>query len=327
MPGRQETPVPLPTLAELEAAEQVIRPVMAPTSTIAWPLLSQRAGAQVWVKHENHTPIGAFKIRGGLVYVQRLLRARPEVRGLIAATRGNHGQSIALAARQAGLRAVIVVPAGNSLSKNAAMRALGAELREEGADFQESLEYAMVCAEREGLHLVPSFASELVAGVGTVGLELLRAVPLDSVYVPIGMGSGVCGMIAARDALTLDTEVIGVVAAGAPAYANSYAARRPVPFPSANTLADGMACRTPDPVALEHMLSGVARMVTVEDYEIRAAMRHFFTDTHNLAEGAGAAGLAALLKERERMAGRRVGLVLTGGNVDCELYSSVLAAS
>ena len=319
--------MPLPTLAELEAAAEIIRPVMAPTPVISWPLLSRRAGTEVWVKHENHTPIGAFKIRGGLVYVDRLLRARPEPRGLIAATRGNHGQSVALAARRAGLRAVIVVPTGNSLSKNAAMRALGAELREEGADFQAALEQAVVCAEREGLHMVPSFASDLVAGVGTVGLEFLRAVALDSVYVPIGMGSGVCGMIAARDALRVSTEVIGVVAAGAPAYANSYAARRPLPFPSASTLADGMACRTPDPVALDHMLRGVARVVTVEEAEIRAAMRHFFTDTHNLAEGAGAAGLAALLKERERMAGRRIGLILTGGNVDRELYSSVLAES
>jgi threonine dehydratase len=317
--------VPLPSLAELEAAADTVRPVMAPTPAICWPLLSQRAGTEVWVKHENHAPIGAFKIRGGLVYVDRLLRARPRLAGLIAATRGNHGQSIALAARRAGLRAVIVVPTGNSASKNAAMRALGAELREEGADFQAALEHAMTCAEREQLHMVPSYAPDLVAGAGTLGLEFLRAVSLDSVYVPIGMGTGVCGMMAARDALKLGTEVIGVVAAGAPAYANSYAARRPVPFPSAHTLADGMACRTPDPVALEHMLAGLARVVTVEEPEIRAAMRHFFTDTHNLAEGAGAAGLAALLKERGLMSGRRVGLVLTGGNVDRELFSSVLA--
>jgi threonine dehydratase len=317
--------VPLPTLAELEAAAEIVRPVLSETPAICWPLLSQRAGTEVWVKHENHMPIGAFKIRGGLVYVDRLLRARPHQRGLIAATRGNHGQSVALAARRAGIRAVIVVPKGNSVSKNAAMRALGAELREEGADFQASLEHAMVCAEREELHLVPSYAPDLVAGVGTAGLEFLRAVSVDAVYVPIGMGSGVCGMVAARDALKLSTEVIGVVAAGAPAYANSFAARRPVPHPSASTLADGMACRTPDPVALEHMLAGVARIVTVEEAEIRAAMRYFFTDTHNLAEGAGAAGLAALLKERGRMSGRRVGLVLTGGNVDRELYSRVLA--
>jgi len=298
---------------------------MAPTPAIRWPLLCERVGAEVWVKHENHTPVGAFKIRGGLVYVQRLMQAQPKLRGLIAATRGNHGQSVALAARRAGLRAVVVVPIGNSPSKNAAMRALGAELTEHGADYQAAYEHAVAYAERERLHMVPSFAPDLVAGVGTVGLEFLRAAPLDSVYVPVGMGSGVCGMLAARDALKLGTEVVGVVAAGAPAYANSFEARRPLPFPSANTLADGLACRTPDAVALDYMLGGVARVVTVEEAEIRAAMRHFFTDTHNLAEGAGAAGLAALLKERGRMSGRRVGLVLTGGNVDRELYSSVLA--
>src|SRR5580658_7468940 len=256
---------------------------MPPTPQYCWPLLSARAGAEVWVKHENHTPVGAFKLRGGLVYMEELLQREAQVTGVIAATRGNHGQSVAFAASRAGLRSVIVVPHGNSREKNAAMRALGAELIEHGHDFQEALEYAAGLAAREGLHFVPSFHDALVRGVASCAIELFDAVPaLDAVYVPIGMGSGICGTIAARDALGLSTEIVGVVAASAPAYALSFAAGCAVSAEVAPTLADGMACRVPDPSALEAMQAGVARLVTVEESEIRSAMRHLFTDTHNL---------------------------------------------
>jgi threonine dehydratase len=316
----------LPDLASLEAAARRVHQVIAPTPQICWPLLSARIGAEVWIKHENHTPVGAFKIRGGIIYMEEVARSEPEIRGVIAATRGNHGQSVAFAAARTGLRAVIVVPHGNSREKNAAMRALGGDLIEYGRDFQEAHEHATGLAESECLHMVRSFAPPLVTGVGTYALELFRAVSgLDAVYVPIGMGSGICGTIAARDALGLHTEVIGVVAAGAPAYALSFAAGRPIATDTADTIADGIACRVPDPEALEVIRRGAARIVTVTDDEIRSAMRDLFTDTHNVAEGAGAAALAALLQERERIRGRRVAIILSGGNVDRELFASVLA--
>ena len=296
---------------------------MPPTPQIRWPLLCARAGAEVWVKHENHTPAGAFKVRGGIVYIDQLRRREPEVTGVAAATRGNHGQSVAFAATRAGLRAVIVVPHGNSPEKNAAMRAFGAELIEHGADFQEAYEYLATLAEAEHLHLVRSFDPALVAGVGTYALELFRAVPsLETVYVPIGMGSGICGTIAARNALGLKTEIVGVVASGAPAYALSFNARHVVTA-GADTMADGLACRVPDPEALEIMLDGASRIVTVDDAEIQAAMRHLFSDTHSAAEGAGAAALAALLKERT---GRRAAVILSGANVDSDVFARVLGA-
>lgn len=315
----------LPNLKMLErAAEQVYR-VMPPTPQICWPLLCARAGAQVWVKHENHSPVGAFKLRGGLVYMEELRRCEPQTGGVIGATRGNHGQSIAFAAARAGLRAVILVPHGNSREKNAAMRALGAELVEHGSDFQEAYEEAIRRAAAEHLHFVRSFHPALVAGVGTYALEFFRGTPeLHAVYVPIGMGSGICGTIAARNALGLKTEVIGVVAAGAPAYALSWAAGRPITTDRADTIADGMACRVPDPEAVEIIQEGAARVVTVSDEEIQSAMRHLFSDTHNLAEGAGAAALAALLQERGALQGRRVGVILSGGNVDREVFARVL---
>jgi len=316
----------LPQLEELRAAAEIVHRTLAPTPAIRWPLLCERAGADVWIKHENHSPVGAFKLRGGLVYMDHLRREHPEVTGVIAATRRNHGQSVALAATRAGLRAVIVVPRGNSREKNAAMRALGAELLERGDDFQESYEEAVRIAKAESLHMVPSFGHALIAGVGTYALELFDAVAnVDAVYVPIGMGSGICGTIAARDALGLKTEVIGVVAAGAPAYALSFAAGKPVPTPTAQTIADGMACRTPDPDAVAIIHRGASRIVTVNDSEIRSAVRRLFSDTHNTAEGAGAAPLAALLQERDRMRGRRVALILSGGNVDRDVFAQILA--
>jgi threonine dehydratase len=316
----------LPRIGELEAAAAIVHRAIPPTPQIRWPLLCERTGAEVWIKHENHNPAGAFKIRGGLVYMEQLRRTEPNVTGVIAATRGNHGQSVAFAAVRAGLRAVIVVPHGNSREKNRAMRALGAELVEHGDDFQEAYEYAVGVAEAQSLHLVRSFDGALIAGVASYALELFEAVSgLDAMYVPIGMGSGICAAIAARDALGLKTEMIGVVAAGAPAYALSFAAGRPIATSAAETMADGLACRTPDPEAVRIILAGAARVVTVDDGEIRAAMRHLFTDTHNVAEGAGAAPLAALLREHARMEGRRVALVLSGGNVDREVFAGALA--
>ena len=318
----------LPSLGAIEAATHLVRGLLAPTPQIRWPLLCSRVGAEVWVKHENHTPIGAFKVRGGLVYMDELKRRHPEATGVITATRGNHGQSIAFAAKRAGLRAVIVIPYGNSPGKNAAMRALGGELVEYGADFQEAYEHAAVLAEAQGLHMVRSFHPALVSGVASYALEMFReAGELDAVYVPIGQGSGICGTMAVRDALGLRTDVVGVVAEQAPAYARSWATGETVSAPVGETIADGMACRVPDPDALEAIRRGAARVVTVSEDEIRTAMRHLFSDTHNAAEGAGAAALAALLQEREPMQGRRVAVVLSGGNVDTAVFAEVLAGS
>lgn len=316
----------MPSLAEIERAAALVHRSLLPTPALCWPLLAARCGAEVWVKHENHTPIGAFKIRGGLAYLSALREREPGLRGVIAATRGNHGQSVALAAQRLGLAATIVVPCGNSRDKNAAMRGFGAELIERGHDFQAAYEYAQSLAGERRLHLVRSFDAELVAGVASYALELLRGIAdIDTVYVPIGLGSGICGTMAVRDALGLRTKVVGVVAANAPTYALSVAAGRAVATNSADTMADGLACRVPDETALAAILKGAERIVTVSEDEIRAAMRHFFTDTHNVAEGAGAAALAGLLQEKEHMAGKRVAVILSGGNVDRALFASVLS--
>jgi threonine dehydratase len=316
----------LPSLQELEQASAIVHEVMPPTPQYNWRLLSARAGAEVWVKHENHTPAGAFKVRGGIVYIDHLRRSEPSVKGVIAATRGNHGQSVAFAATRAGLEAVIVVPQGNSVEKNAAMRAFGGQLIEHGHDFQAAYEFALGLAKERGLHPFPSYHPVLVRGVGTYALELFRAVPdLDTVYVPIGLGSGISGVMAARDALGLTTKVIGVVAENAPTYALSFAAGKPIATNSADTMADGLACRVPVDLAVATINKGAERIVTVSDPEIKAAMRALFADTHNVAEGAGAAALAALLKERGRMKGKRVGLILSGGNVDTSVFRDVLA--
>ncbi len=313
-------------LDEIVAAGEVIYRHMGPTPEYCWPLICERAGTEVWVKHENHTPIGAFKLRGGLVYVDELLRREPDTPGVIAATRGNHGQSVAFAARSAGLQAVLVVPHGNSVEKNRAMRALGAELVEHGQDFNAAYDYAKDLAAERGLHLFPSYHPILVRGAATYSLELLRAVPdLDTVYVPIGLGSGINGVLAARRALGFKTRVVGVVAERAPTYALSFEAGRPVSTNSCDTVADGVSVRVPDADALEIILEGVERVVAVSEDEIEAAMRAYFADTHNLAEGAGAAPLAALIKEKDAMAGKKVGLVLSGGNVDTEVYRGILA--
>jgi threonine dehydratase len=314
------------SLAELEEAADLVHDVMPPTPLHCWPLLAERCGAEIWVKHENHTPVGAFKLRGGLTYFAELRRSQPAIAGVISATRGNHGQSVGFAARRNGFAATVVVPHGNSVEKNAAMRAQGVELIEHGHDFQAASEHATVLAADRGLHRVPSFHPWLVRGVASYGLEMFRANPnLDIVYVPIGLGSGISGTIAARDALGLATRIVGVVAENAPAYALSFAAGRPISTNSADTLADGMACRVPDAAALAIIRAGAERILTVSEAAIRAAMRHYFTDTHNLAEGAGAAPLAAALQERAALRGKRVGLVLSGGNVDRPLFASVLA--
>lgn len=292
-----------------------------PTPAHAWPLLSERLGTSVVVKHENHTPTGAFKVRGGLVYVDRLRRARPTTTGLISATRGNHGQSLAFAGRRHDLPVTIVVPHGNSVEKNRAMRAFGAELIEHGDDFQAAREEAERRGRASGLDMVPSFHPDLVLGVATYALELLRvAGDLDVLYVPIGQGSGICGCILARDLLGLTTEIVGVQAARAPSYALSFAAGAVVTTESSDTLADGMATRVPDPDALAIIRKGAARIVQVSDEEIGAAIRAYWTDTHNLAEGAGAAPLAAALQEKPKLRGQRVGLILSGGNIDFDLF-------
>ena len=310
----------------LEAAAELVRAVIPPTPQIVWPLLSARVGAETWVKHENHTPIGAFKVRGGVFHLSKLRRERPELAGVITATRGNHGQSVAFAARRVGLTATIVVPHGNSVEKNAAMRAFGARLIEAGHDFQSAYEHAQDLAREQKLHFVDSFGFDLVLGVSSYALELFAAAgALDRVYVPIGLGSGICGVIAARDALGLKTEIVGVVSERAAAYALSFAAGRAIATDSADTFADGVACRMTHPLALPIILKGAARVVTVSEEEIKAAMRAYFTDTHNVVEGAGAASLAAALNEAAWNAGQRIALVVSGGNVERAPYVDILA--
>ncbi len=309
------------TLAELEAAADLIHAAFPATQSYAWPLLAERAGCEVWVKHENHTPTGAFKVRGGLVYFDRLKRERPDVAGVISATRGNHGQSLAYAGARAGIPVTIVVPHGNSAEKNAAMRAQGAKLIEHGGDFDAARLHAMALAARDGLEFAPSFAPDLVKGVATWALELFRAAPpLDALYVPIGLGSGICGAIMARDLLGLRTEIIGVQSKGAPSYALSFAAGHVVETQRAETRADGMATRVPDAAALAIIRAGASGIVTLDDAEVAAAIRAYWSDTHNLAEGAGAAPLAGLLQQKSRWAGKRVGVVLCGGNIDLALF-------
>jgi threonine dehydratase len=315
----------LPSLNSLTRAAEIIRAVMCPTPQYTWPLLNARTGAEVWVKHENHSPVGAFKIRGALVYMDWLTRTQPQVKTVIAATRGNYGQAVGYAASQHGLKAVVVAPVGNSHEKNRAMRALGVDLIEHGHDFQSASEFAERLTLERDYHRVPSFHELLVQGTGTYALEFLRGAPeLDTVYVPIGLGSSICGMLAARAALNLKTRVVGVVAAASPCYAISFRERRPVSHPAGTQLGDGLACSVPDPQALELILKGVEHIVEVTEDVIAAAMAAFFQDTHNIAEGAGAAALAALLKENQSMQGKRVGVVLTGSNVDSDVFARVL---
>jgi len=322
------------SLPALQAAARTVHAVMPPTPQYRWPLLEAAFaaapgdGTALWLKHENHTPVGAFKLRGGLVYLDRLMAGGARPAGLVSATRGNHGQSIAFAGQRHGVPVLIVVPHGNSREKNAAMRALGAEVVAQGDDFQAAREHAQALAAERGWTMVPSFHPDLVAGVASYALELFAAAPaLDTVYVPIGLGSGACGLVAARDALGLATRIVGVVSTGAPAYALSLARGEPVSAPVSTTLADGMACRTPEPDALAVLQRGLAGVVSVSDDEVAAAMRRLFEATHQVAEGAGAAALAAAWQQRARLAGRCTALVLSGGNVDRDVYAATLAAA
>ncbi len=315
----------LPTLDEIRAAQELVYSVMSPTPQIVWPLLSERLGAEVWVKHENHTPIGAFKARTAVVYAAELFRGTSGITGLVTATRGNHGQSVALAARRFGVSAHVVIPRGNSPEKNSAMRAQGAQLIEFGDDYQEAKEHAQQLAREHGWHFVPSYHRDIVKGVATYWMEFFSAVAdLDVVYVPIGQGSGICSCAAVRNGMNLKTKIVGVVAEGAPAYALSFAAGRKIAAPVTTLIADGMACRVPDADSLAVVLENVDHIVQVGEQEIRRAMKIYFTDTHNVAEGAGAAGLAAALKEKNNLAGKRIGLVISGGNVDHDVFARVL---
>jgi len=315
----------LPTIDEIKSAQDLIYTVMPPTPQILWPLLCEHLGTEVWLKHENHTPIGAFKARTAVVYAAELFRGTKTITGLVTATRGNHGQSVALAAKRFDVPAHIVIPVGNSPEKNSAMCAQGADLIEFGHDFQESKEHAQELAAEHGWHFVPSYHRDIVKGVATYWLEFFTAVQdLDVVYVPIGQGSGICSCVAVRNGLNLRTKIVGVVAAGAPAYALSFEAGRKIAAPVTTLLGDGMACRVPDDASLAVVLQNVERVVQVTDDEMADAMRIIFTATHNVAEGAGAAALAAALKERESLKGKRVGLVLSGGNVDREVFARVL---
>jgi len=316
----------LPDRNALEDAARIVRQVLAPTPQYAWPGLAAALGTTVWVKHENHTPLAAFKVRGGATYLERLRRKQPGVTGLISASRGNHGQSLAFHARRQGMRCVIYVPHGNSVEKNVAMRTLGAEVREHGADFQAAREEADRVAAAERLHFVPALHSDIVLGVATYWAEFFNAVPdLDLVYVPIGQGSGITACIAARNALSSRTRIVGVVSDEAPCFALSFAAGRVIEAPATTQLADGLACRTPDADAVAVIGSAVERIAQVSDAEIAAAMRLLFATTHNVAEGAGAAPLAAALQERAQIGARTIGLPLTGGNVDSDLFARVLA--
>jgi len=313
-------------LSEIEDAAALVHQHVPPTPQHRWPLLCRRTGCEVWVKHENHTPIGAFKLRGGITYLSDLRRRQPDVPGVITATRGNHGQSIASAAAILGLKATIVVPERNSVEKNAAMTAQGGNLVIHGHDFQAALEHARELAAADGLYMIESFEPALVVGVASYSFELFNKLPdLDTVYVPIGLGSGICGTMASRDALDRKAKVVGVVAENAAAYALSFAQGKPVSTNSADTFADGMACRVPVAGAVALINAGAERIVTVTEEEIKSAVRAYYSDTHNLAEGAGAAPLAALIKEKDRMAGKKVGLVLSGGNIDKALYREILA--
>jgi threonine dehydratase len=317
--------MPLFTLDELEATLATVRSFVPPTPAYAWPLLAERTGAEVIVKHENHTPTGSFKARGALAYVDALRRADRMPSGLVTATRGNHGQSVAIAAARSNIPAIIVVPEGNSSEKNAAMAAFGGQLVTAGSDFDESRTVAAEIGRKRGYHFVPSFHREFVKGVATYAHELFTGCPdLDVVYAPIGIGTGICGLITVRDLLGLRTEIVGVVAENAPAFALSFEASRPITTNAARTFADGIACRDPQPEAFEIIAKGAARIVQVSEQEIAEAIRIYYTATHNLAEGAGAAPLAALLKEKARYAGKRVGLVLSGGNIDMAVFAQIL---
>ncbi len=317
----------LPTISELDAAAATVYEAMPPTPQYSWPLINQALGTEAWIKHENHTPTGAFKVRGGLVYLKALRERLPNLAGVITATRGNHGTSIAFGSQRHGIKATLVVPLGNSPEKTDAMRSFGATVIEFGHDFQESLEHAQMLAARDGLHMLPAYHPDLAAGVASYWLELMRAQPdLDLVIAPIGQGSGICGAFAARQALGRKLDIIGVCSSHAPGYRLSFEAGRLVEAPVTTVVADGLACRVPNPDSLAAVRECAADVMTVMDDEVARAMRLYYRATHNLAEGAGAAALAAALQLRDagKLAGRKIGLPLTGGNVDAQLFCHIL---
>jgi len=327
MAPEPETDWKLPTLREVEEAAALVHRFMPPTPQYRWPILAQAAGCDLWIKHENHTPTGSFKMRGGLVYLDWLRREHPEITGVVTATRGNHGQSIAFAAQQLGLNAVVVVPHGNSKEKNAAMRAWGAELIEHGHDFHDADGRADELARSRGLHRVLSFHPLLVRGVASYALELFEAVPdLDLLYVPIGWGSGAAGLAAVRNALRLKAKIVGVVSTEAPSYARSILAGRIVDVPPRTRIADGIAVAHPHPGGFELLRNEIERVIEASDDAVESAIRVYFRATHNVAEGAGAAALAAVFQESAQVAGKKVAAVLTGGNVDSDVYCRVLAS-
>ena len=316
----------LPSLADIREAQAFVHRFMPPTPQFSWPLVSERLACETWIKHENHTPVGAFKIRGALLYMSWLRKSKPELEGVVAATRGNHGQGVATAARLNGLQCIIVVPRGNSVEKNRAMVAQGADLIEHGHDFQESLEFAQSLASERDYAMVASFHEKLVLGTATYALEFFEGVPaLDTVYVPIGLGSSISGVSAVRNALGLKTEIVGVVAAGSPSYSLSFAQHKIVEAPSVTALADGLACRKPNSDAMEIIWQNVSRIIEVSDDEIACAMQALYQDTHNVAEGAAASSMAGAMQEKEINRGKRIALVLTGGNVDAAIFARVLS--
>ncbi|WP_298398449.1 threonine dehydratase [Sphingobium sp.] len=316
------------SLASLRSAAALIHEQVPPTPQYAWPLLAGRSGCDVWVKHENHTPTGAFKVRGAITYIDWLRTAHPEVTGIITATRGNHGQAQVRAAQAAGLSVTIVVPHGNALEKNRAMRAFGANLIEHGHDFDSAKAEALRLSQEQGLFMVPAYHEQLVRGVASYGLELFDAVPdLDTVYVPVGCGSGLCGTIAARDALGLKTKIVGVVSAHVDAAKLSFEAGRLISSPTAYTFADGVAVCTPVQAALDYFGPRADRFVAVTDDEVAEAIRIYWEDTHNLAEGAGAVALAALMQEKEAMRGKKVAVILSGGNGDRSQMAEILSGA
>jgi len=324
--ANQTTAAALPGREAIESAAAFLATLVPPTPQYVWPQVAAAFDAEVWIKHENHTPIGAFKARSAAVYFRQLMQREPACPGVITATRGNHGQAVGLAARRFKLPATVYVPRGNGVEKNAAMRALGVTLVEHGEDFQEAREEAARVGALRGLHMVPAFHPDIVLGVSTYWAELFRAAPdLDVVYVPIGQGSGMCAAAAARNVYSPRTRIVGVVSAHAACFSKSFAARRAVESPVSTLLGDGMACRRPDEDAVAHLLNNVARVEEVTDAELAAAMRALFAMTHNVAEGAGAAAFAAAWRERGALAGKRVGLALTGANVDSALFAAVLA--
>jgi len=316
----------LPDRDAMESAAQFLATLVPPTPQYVWPQVAAAFGTEVWLKHENHTPIGAFKARSAAMYFQKMMQREPECRGVITATRGNHGQAVGLAARRFKLPATVYVPHGNSVEKNNAMRALGVKLVEHGDDFQDSREEAARVGARDGLHMVPAFHADIVLGVTSYWAEFFRAAPdLDVVYVPIGQGSGACAAAAVRNVYSPRTKIVGVVSAHAAAFSKSFAARQVVESPVETRLGDGMACRKPDPEALAIILANVSRIVEVTDAELAAAMRAIFAMTHNVAEGAGAAAFAAAWRDRESLKGLRVGVTVSGGNVDTNVFADVLA--